>query len=122
MLKKFLDRIAEGKLFFPTLADVGGALVGPWGSKENPLIDPNVMASAAGVLTPTFPITRVSGTAAITGITVPYAGFHGPIYLIPTGAFTWTTATNIAVAGTAVVGKVITLVYDPYAAKWYPSY
>jgi hypothetical protein len=42
--------------------------------------------------------------------------------LIPTGAFTWTTAGNIAVAGTAVVNRMITMAYDSGTSKWYPSY
>ena len=95
--------------------------ISQWGSLTNPIVDPNVMASVAGVLTLNYPITRVSGTEAITGLTVPYDGFAGAIFVIPTGIFTWTTATNIGLAGTAVVGKVIIFVYDPYAAKWYPS-
>lgn len=119
----FVDRLTKvDRFFMPTLAALGGALVGAWGSKENPLVDPNTMASAAGVLTPTYPITVVSGTAAITGITVPYDGFQGTIILLPTGAFTWTTATNIAVAGTAVVSRSVHFTYNPVTAKWYPSY
>jgi hypothetical protein len=44
------------------------------------------------------------------------------ITLIPTGAFTWTAAGNIAVLGTAVVNRALTLVYDATTTKWYPSY
>ena len=80
------------------------------------------MASPAGVITPTYPVTRVSGTNAITGITLPYASFQGRITFIPTGVFTWTTATNIGLAGTAVVGKALDFVYNQGAGKWYPSY
>lgn len=104
------------------LTQLENDLMGAWGSKQNPIVDPNVQASTAGVFTPNYPITRVSGTNAITGLTVPYNGFQGTIILIPTGIFTWTTATNIALAGTAVVGKAIHFTYDPYADKWYPSY
>ena len=46
----------------------------------------------------------------------------GTITLIPTGAFTWTTAGNIAVAGTAVVSKALIMTYDYGTGKWYPSY
>src|SRR5918993_5538512 len=104
------------------LTALGNSLMGSWGSQENPITDPNIMPSVAGVLTPEWPITRVSGALAITGITVPYNGFQGTIILLPTGAFTWTAAGNIAVAGTAVVSRAIHFTYDPYAAKWYPSY
>jgi hypothetical protein len=92
------------------LTDMENQQVSPFGNK----------ASVAGVLTLEYPITRVSGTEAITGITVPYASFQGTIILIPTGAFTWTTDTNIAVAGTAVAGRPLFFTYDPNAAKWYP--
>jgi len=102
-----------------TLLDGGSALVGAFGSKENPLCDPIIMPSVAGALVPTYPITRVSGTEAITSITIPYAGFQGTIILIPTAAFTWTTAGNIQVAGTAVAGRSLFFTYDPNAVKWY---
>lgn len=104
------------------LSDMAAFKVGSFGSKDNPLVDPNVQPSTAGVFTPNYPITRVSGTNAITGLTVPYNGFNGTIILLPTGIFTWTTATNIALAGTAVVGKALSFTYDPYSAKWHPSY
>jgi len=86
------------------------------------------LASLAGVLGSvvgseiTHKIHRVTGALAITGITVPFVGFSGDIILIPTGAFTWTTATNIALAGTAVVGKALVFTYVPATNKWYPSY
>lgn len=106
----------------PKLTDLQNSQVGAYGSRDNTMEDPNVMASPAGVITPVYPITRVSGVAAITGITVPYPGFAGRITFIPTGVFTWTIATNIGLAGTAVVGKALDFVYLPGAGKWYPSY
>lgn len=79
-----------------------------------------VTASAAGVVTlPVGLIHAISGTAAITGFTVPYPGFTGFLILIPLAAFTWTTATNIGLAGTAVIGKAIIMVFD--GTKWWPS-
>lgn len=111
-----------GTYKMPTLAELNSQKVGAWGTMNNSIIDPNIQPSVAGVFTPTYAITRVSGTAAITGLTVPFNGFHGKITLIPTGIFTWTTATNIGLAGTAVVGKALDFTYDPYSAKWYPSY
>lgn len=95
---------------------------GMWGSLNNPLVDPNTQASVAGVLTVNYPVTVVSGALAITGLTVPYPDFAGRITLIPTGTFTWTAATNIALAGTAVVGKALDFVYNPFTNKWAPSY
>jgi hypothetical protein len=81
------------------------------------------IASAATVA-PTAPVTIISGTAAIVTITAPapIATTGGTITFIPTGAFTWTTAGNIAVAGTAVVSRALTLTFDATTTKWYPSY
>lgn len=80
--------------------------------------------ASAATIAPTKPITFISGTAAVVTITAPspISLGGGSIVLIPTGAFTWTTAGNIAVLGTAVVSKALTLVYDVTTAKWYPSY
>lgn len=84
--------------------------------------DPVVQASSVLAIAPGYFITTVSGTSAITSITLPWAGFAGMICVLPTGVFTWTTASNIGLAGTAVVGKALYFVYDPVAGKWYPSY
>jgi hypothetical protein len=69
-------------------------------------------------------ITFISGTTAVVTITAaaPISAGGGTITLIPTGAFTWTTAGNIAVAGTAVVSRALTMTYDVTTTKWYPSY
>lgn len=93
------------------------------GTGQNQPIGPDV-PSVAGllVLPANAPYFRVSGALAITGITIPFATFCGSIYIMPTGAFTWTTATNIALAGTAVVGKLLQFFYNPVTVKWYPSY
>lgn len=104
------------------LSDRKKWLVGSFGSKENPLCDPNIYASVAGTNVFTYPITRVSGTNAMVDLTIPYDGFQGTIILLPTGAFTGTNAGNIAIAFTAVVGRPLFLTYDPNAVKWYPSY
>jgi hypothetical protein len=42
--------------------------------------------------------------------------------IIPDGAFTWTTAGNIALAGTAVVNKALTFLWDAKNSKWVPNY
>ena len=81
-----------------------------------------VVASPNDLLLPPGPFFHVSGNNAITGFTIPDGYNGGPITIIPDGAFTWTNATNIAIAGTAVVGKALTFVYDPAAGKFYPSY
>jgi len=83
----------------------------------------STIASAA-TIAPTKDITFISGTAAVVTITAiaPFTTGGGTITLIPTGAFTWTTAGNIAVAGTAVVNRALTMTYDSATTKWYPSY
>jgi hypothetical protein len=80
--------------------------------------------ASATTIAPTTSIAFVSGTTAIVTITAPspISTGGGSITLIPTGIFTWTAAGNIALAGTAVVSKALTLVYDVTTAKWYPSY
>lgn len=80
------------------------------------------MASTAGVLgLPTGTYVKISGTNAITGITLPAGAAVGFVLSVePTGIFTWTTATNIILAGTAVVGKILYFVWN--GAKWVPSY
>ena len=80
--------------------------------------------ASAATIAPTKSITFISGTAAVVTITAiaPFTTGGGTITLLPTGAFTWTTAGNIAVAGTAVVSRALTMTYDSGTTKWYPSY
>ena len=80
--------------------------------------------ASATTIAPTTPIAFVSGTTAVVTITAPspISAGGGSIILIPTGVFTWTTAGNIALAGTAVVSKALTMTYDATTTKWYPSY
>jgi hypothetical protein len=78
--------------------------------------------ASATTITPTGEIFHVTGTTAVVTINAPYAGFNGAITIIPDGIFTWTAAGNIALAGTAVVSKALTMTYDSTTVKWYPSY
>jgi hypothetical protein len=80
--------------------------------------------ASATTIAPTAQITFISGTTAVVTITAaaPISAGGGTITLIPTGVFTWTTAGNIALAGTAVVSKALTMTYDVTTTKWYPSY
>jgi hypothetical protein len=80
--------------------------------------------ASAATIAPTTQIAFVSGTAAVVTITAPapISAGGGTIILIPTGAFTWTAAGNIAVLGTAVVNRALSLTYDVTTTKWYPSY
>lgn len=65
-------------------------------------------------------IHHVTGVATISTITPP-AGFSGPVFLIPDGAWSTNTAGNIARAVTATVNQVIIFTYDLVTAKWYPN-
>lgn len=78
---------------------------------------PNI--AAAALITPAAPVSNVSGAVAISTIT--WAG-RNTITLIPTGLWATNTAGNIALGTAAVVGKALTLTYNPVTAKWYPSY
>ena len=80
--------------------------------------------ASATTIAPTTPIVIISGTTAIVNITAPspISAGGGQITLIPTGAFTTTSAGNIAIASTAVVGKALIMTYDATTTKWYPSY
>lgn len=81
------------------------------------------VASAAGLITPSGPLFHVTGALAVTGFTIPVGFSGGSFTIIPDGAFTWTNANNIAIAGTAVVSRALTFTYDSSAAKpFYPSY
>lgn len=93
-----------------------------WGNPHSVKGVTAAVASAAGLITPSGPLFHVTGALAVTGFTIP-VGFNGGSFtVIPDGAFTWTAANNIAIAGTAVVGVPITFFYDSNTGKFYPSY
>lgn len=78
---------------------------------------PPTIASAATIAPQHF-MTYVSGTAAIVNITPPVSGAH-MLVLIPTGAWTTTTAGNIDKALSAVVsGTPVLAFYDPATGKY----
>lgn len=79
------------------------------------------VASAAGKVTPSGPLFHITGALAITGFNIPTGFAGGSFTVIPDGTFTWTTANNIALAGTAVVSKTITFTYDSNTGLFYPD-
>ena len=81
----------------------------------------DALDSTTGTLMLTNPNHHVTGAGAITDIIAP-SEFSGPVILIPDGAFTLATGGNIALAAQAVVNRAMTVVYDPVAELWYPSY
>lgn len=80
--------------------------------------------ASATTIAPTTPIVFVSGTTNIVTITpfYPMTVGGGQITLIPTGIWSTTSAGNIALVSTAVVGKAMIMTYDSVTNKWYPSY
>lgn len=93
------------------------------GNSATPVRASPAVASAAGLITPSGPLFHVTGALAITGFTLPFGYSGGDLCIIPDGAFTTTTAGNIAKASTAVVGQRLCYSYDPNAAKpFFPSY
>lgn len=80
------------------------------------------VASAASAVLPTGPLFHITGTAGITGFTLPVGFSGGSFSCIPDGTFTWTTDSNIALAGTAVVSRVLTFTWSSQDSKWFPSY
>ena len=69
-------------------------------------------------------ISFVSNAGLIKTITVPtlFSTGGGTVILIPMFAFTWDATGNIALAGTAVVNRALTMSYDSGTGLWYPSY
>jgi len=77
---------------------------------------------SASTIAPVSQIFHVSGATTIDTITVPDNFTNGLIHIIPDATFSTSTSGNIAIASTAVIGKVLTMVYDSVQTKWYPSY
>lgn len=93
------------------------------GNSASPITPTTLVASTAGLVTPTGPLFHINGTSAITGFNIPTgcnASVRGAcaFTVIPDAAFTWTTANNIAVAGTAVANLVIIFTWDPVSSKF----
>lgn len=93
------------------------------GTSAQPIMPTTLVASAAGQVTPSGPLFHINGTAAITGFLIP-VGCNATVRggcsftVIPDAAFTWTTANNIAVAGTAVANLAIIFTWDAVSSKF----
>lgn len=96
----------------------GGQWVQTNGNNTNVL--GSTVASPAGVLTPTGTIFIVSGTNAITGITLPAGASPGfTLTLVSSGIWTWTAAGNILTAGTTTAaGRAMQFIW--HGSKWVP--
>jgi len=104
------------------LRSVDGLWIPGWQNTSQPVGVSDVVASAAGAILPSGPLFHVTGTAAVTGFTIPVGFTGGSFTIIPDGNFTWTTAGNIGLAGTAVTGRAIIFTWDSNAGKFFPSY
>lgn len=100
-----------------------GCWVPGWGNPGNKQVTA-LVASAAGPILPSGPIFHVNGTAAVTGWTLPVGNaIYAPFITIPDAVWTWTTGDgSIAIAGTAVVNRLIFWQRDGTNNKWVPSY
>ena len=90
------------------------------------------VASAAGLITPSGPLFRITGSAAVTGFntaTGAMTGFNSTAQgygcftiRADTGSTaTWTAANNIAVAGTFTANKDFTFCWDAGTSKFVPN-
>lgn len=109
------------------LSSVTGTWVPGFQNEAEPPVVTAAVASAAGVILPSGPLFHVTGALAVTGFTTPVGcdatAVGGTQFsIIPDGTFTWTTAGNIAVLGTAVVNRILTFTWDAANSKWCPSY
>ena len=106
-------------------SSVTGKIAPGFGNGTVPPMPTTAVASVAGQITPSGSLFHITGALGITGFLIP-TGFDptegSTICVIPDGAFTTTTANNIAVASTAVVNKVLCWAFDPNTAKFYPYY
>jgi hypothetical protein len=103
--------------------DSGSSVVRLAGSTGYRVDDSPTTLASGGAITPVADRHFVSGTAAIATIDVPARLQQGgTIELIPTGLWTLTAAGNIAIASSAVVGRMMSLTYVAATNKWYPSY
>jgi hypothetical protein len=104
------------------LQDVNGVWQPGWNNPGSVSGPTTLVSSAAGAILPSGRLFHVDGTAAVTGFTIPTGFAGGSFSIIPDGNFTWTTAGNIGLAGTAVTGRLLTFQYDTNVAKFWPSY
>lgn len=94
------------------------------GDSAHPPGPTTVVASAAGLVTPSGPLFHVTGTAAITGFNIP-VGFNGGGFcaIADSGIWTWTAANNITIGGTvtAADGRTVCFVFDSVTLKFSPN-
>ena len=78
--------------------------------------------ASATTITASGSVFHVTGTTATATITRATGFTQGKITVIADGIWTWTTAGNIAVAGTVTTaGSSVDFIYDAATSTWYPS-
>lgn len=95
---------------------------GTWVAIGVPAYTGSAVTSATSI-TPTGTVFHVTGTTTVNTVVVP-TGLPdgGQVTIIPDGVFTVGTSGNVALGGTSVVSKALTLTWDATAVKWYMSY
>jgi hypothetical protein len=101
---------------------VSNTWVPSWNSPMGDGFSVTATVASAAALLPSGPLFDVSGTTAITSFTIPLGFASGTFCMVPTGIFTTTATNNIAVASTAVVGKILCETWDAGQAKFIASY
>lgn len=131
-------QVVRGMLGTQAVAHLTGALVVVGLSGDFPQFAPAVSAfqtlspnrfqgiyppvAAATTITASGPVFHITGTTATATISLPSGFVEGSITVIADGAWTWTTAGNIANTGAATsAGTTVTFTYDANTSKWYPS-
>jgi hypothetical protein len=108
---------------------VTGTWVPGWQNPLNPSYAEATasVASVAGATLPSGPLFTITGTNAVTGWTIP-VGFNatasgGGCFAVigGSGPATWTSAGNIAVAGTFTANKLFTFCWNAATSKFQPS-
>lgn len=91
--------------------------------RSAPLWDTGAVLASAATITPRYQVEHVSGTAAISTITVPApcatVNASCALTLIPDGAWTMATGGNIAAAVTATAAVPVACRYVRNDALWY---
>lgn len=116
----------SGSIARITVNDVDELAVIPNGMAPNNYGLPAAQAqtiAADGSISPTLGLITLGAGVLKTITPIPNLAAVFNAYwldIIPTAAFTWDTTGNIAIPGSAEVGKVLRMIFN--AGTWYPSY
>jgi hypothetical protein len=79
--------------------------------------------ASAATISPIGNMARITGNTTINTINLPCPGFIGPLMLVNSDSSVGTIGTsgNVALGVTLTRYKLFLFIYDPTAAKWYPS-